>query len=68
VVAPAHVRFLVDLEGQVAQPWEVDGTALEAGVHADSQGFGGHPLWSEKRHHLLWMNRRSRLRGEVSCM
>lgn len=48
---------------------EVDGAAeLEVEAHADSLVFEDHLQWSERRHHLLLMNRRSRLGEEDSFL
>jgi hypothetical protein len=67
-VAPACVHSLVDWEVRVVQSLrEVDGAAeLEVEAHADSLVFEDHLQWSERRHHLLLMNRRSRLGEEDS--
>jgi hypothetical protein len=60
-VAPGRVRLLVDWEVRVVdQLREVDGVAaLEVEVDADSLVFEDHLQLSERRHHLLLMNRRS---------
>ena len=58
------MRLLVDLRLPEVVALVVDVAALEAELlhAADLLEFGGHLLWSERQHHLPWMNRRSRSR------